>query len=81
MLDFAPSTSVGGVGNGTVLFVPQGVAMPMGSWLRSCSATAGMRGRLERTFRCSDGEEYRWAHRADTEAEWAVRLSFMPVEV
>lgn len=35
VLDFAaPGASSGGVMAGTVLFVPQGVAMPMSSWLR-----------------------------------------------
>lgn len=60
VLDFAP-----GGGMGTVLFVRQGVSMPMEKWMRRFDAKG-------RCFACSDGENYYWTHKANAETEWAV---------
>ncbi|THG94858.1 hypothetical protein EW145_g8063, partial [Phellinidium pouzarii] len=62
VLDFGP----GGV-PGTVLFMQQSVSMPMGHWMRK----TGQVGKpIERSFKCSDGQEYKWVHQASAEAEW-----------
>lgn len=58
VLDFAPNAL------GTVLFVRQGISMPMASWMKTKGPA--------RCFACSDGESYSWTHQANDEAEWAV---------
>lgn len=63
VLDFAPNGSLG-----TVLFVRQGVSMPMDQWMRTKAKA--------RCFACSDGESYSWTHQANAETEWAVSFIY-----
>lgn len=61
VLDFGPGGTPG-----SILFARQSVSMPMGSWIRKTDAVKI----FERKFCCSDGEEYKWSHQANVEAEW-----------
>ncbi|KAI0751844.1 hypothetical protein C8Q80DRAFT_1099033 [Daedaleopsis nitida] len=63
ILEFGPN---GGLG--TVSFVKAGMSMPMGQYLKKTSMFAGS---LSRKFVASNGEEYRWLHRAVKDHEWS----------
>ncbi|KAH9936774.1 uncharacterized protein BXZ73DRAFT_89296 [Epithele typhae] len=59
-----------GVGGalGTITFVRSGSGVPMSHFLRRTSMFSGS---LSRKFTASNGEEYRWIHRAVKDQEWA----------
>ncbi|KAH8115628.1 hypothetical protein DFH11DRAFT_1543106 [Phellopilus nigrolimitatus] len=67
IIDFGPGAALG-----TILFVEQSMSMPMGHWIRKAGPNTKS---VERKFKCSDDQEYRWTHAANAEAEWVCTTS------